>query len=147
MNDRVKLDSLVTLHYRVATGDDIEVIATFGSTPATLQLGSGELAPPLEACLEDLPVGERHVFLLEPSQAFGPHNPDLVRRMPKSELPNGGADITPLTLVEFAAPSELGGAKFAGLVREIDESAALVDFNHPLAGKSIRFEVEVIGIL
>jgi FKBP-type peptidyl-prolyl cis-trans isomerase SlpA len=147
MTDRVRLDSLVTLHYRVATGDDIEVIATFGATPATLQLGSGELAPPLEACLEDLPVGERHVFLLEPSQAFGPHNPDLVRRMPKSELPNGGADITPLTLVEFAAPSELGGAKFAGLVREIDESAALVDFNHPLAGKSIRFEVEVIGIL
>jgi FKBP-type peptidyl-prolyl cis-trans isomerase SlpA len=147
MTDRVKLDSLVTLHYRVATGDDIEVIATFGSTPATLQLGSGELAPPLEACLEDLPVGERHVFLLEPSQAFGPHNPDLVRRMPKSELPNGGADITPLTLVEFAAPNELGGAKFAGLVREIDESAALIDFNHPLAGKSIRFEVEVIGIL
>lgn len=147
MTDRVKLDSLITLHYRVATGDDIEVIATFGSTPATLQLGSGELAPPLEACLEDLPVGERHVFLLEPSQAFGPHNPDLVRRMPKGELPNGGADITPLTLVEFAAPSELGGAKFAGLVREIDESAALVDFNHPLAGKSIRFEVEVIGVL
>jgi FKBP-type peptidyl-prolyl cis-trans isomerase SlpA len=144
MTDRVKLDSLVTLHYRVATGDDIEVIATFGSTPATLQLGSGELAPPLEACLEDLPVGERHVFLLEPSQAFGPHNPDLVRRMPKSELPNGGTDITPLTLVEFAAPN---GAKFAGLVRELDESAALVDFNHPLAGKSIRFEVEVIGIL
>jgi FKBP-type peptidyl-prolyl cis-trans isomerase SlpA len=147
MTERVRLDSLVTLHYRVATGDDIEVIATFGSTPATLQLGSGELAPPLEACLEDLPVGERHVFLLEPSQAFGPHNPDLVRRMKKSELPNGGADITPLTLVEFAAPSELGGAKFAGLVREIDESTALVDFNHPLAGKSIRFEVEVIGIL
>jgi FKBP-type peptidyl-prolyl cis-trans isomerase SlpA len=147
MTDRVKLDSLVTLHYRVATGDDIEVIATFGSTPATLQLGSGELAPPLEACLEDLPVGERHVFLLEPSQAFGPHNPDLVRHMKKSELPNGGADITPLTLVEFAAPSELGAAKFAGLVREIEESSALVDFNHPLAGKSIRFEVEVIGIL
>jgi FKBP-type peptidyl-prolyl cis-trans isomerase SlpA len=147
MTERVRLDSLVTLHYRVATGDDIEVIATFGSTPATLQLGSGELAPPLEACLEDLPVGERHVFLLEPSQAFGPHNPDLVRRMPKSELPNGGADITPLTLVEFTAPSELGGAIFAGLVREIDDTAALVDFNHPLAGKSIRFEVEVIGIL
>jgi FKBP-type peptidyl-prolyl cis-trans isomerase SlpA len=145
--ERVKRDSLVTLHYRVATGDDTEVIATFGSTPATLQLGSGELAPPLEACLEDLPVGEHHVFLLEPAQAFGPHNPDLVKRLPKSDLPNGGADISPLTLVEFAAPSEFGGAKFAGLVREIDDTAALIDFNHPLAGKSIRFEVEVIGIL
>ncbi|MDP1653318.1 MAG: FKBP-type peptidyl-prolyl cis-trans isomerase [Rhodocyclaceae bacterium] len=144
MTDLVKLDSLVTLHYRVATADDTEVVSTFGATPATLQLGSGELAPPLEACLEDLPVGERHVFLLEPAQAFGPHNPELLKHLPISELPNGGADIGPLTLVEFAAPN---GAKFAGLVREIDEKAALVDFNHPLAGKSIRFEVEVIGIL
>ena len=144
MTDLVKLDSLVTLHYRLATADDTEVVSTFGSTPATLQLGSGELAPTLEACLEDLPVGERHVFLLEPSQAFGPHNPELVKRLPKSELPNGGTDIGPLSLVEFAAPN---GAKFAGLVREIDDNAALVDFNHPLAGKSIRFEVEVIGIL
>jgi FKBP-type peptidyl-prolyl cis-trans isomerase SlpA len=142
--DRVRLDSLVTLHYRVATADDTEVVATFGSTPATLQLGSGELAPTLEACLEDLPVGERHVFLLEPQQAFGPHNPELVKRLSKSELPKGGEGIEPLTLVEFEAPN---GAKFAGLVRELDETSALVDFNHPLAGKSIRFEVEVIGIL
>lgn len=144
MTELVKLDSFVTLHYRVATADDTEVVSTFASTPATLQLGSGELAPTLEACLADLPVGERHVFLLEPSQAFGPHNPELVKRLPVGELPNGGADIGPLSLVEFAAPN---GAKFAGLVREIDSQAALVDFNHPLAGKSIRFEVEVIGIL
>jgi FKBP-type peptidyl-prolyl cis-trans isomerase SlpA len=144
MTDLVKPDSLVTLHYRVATGDDTEIVATFGSTPATLQLGSGELAPPLEACLIDLPVGERHVFMLTPEQAFGPHNPDLLQRMKKSELPNGGVDIGVLTLVEFAAPN---GSKFSGLVRELDESSALVDFNHPLAGKSIRFEVEVIGIL
>jgi FKBP-type peptidyl-prolyl cis-trans isomerase SlpA len=142
--ERIKRDSLVTLHYRVATADDTEIVSTFGATPATLQLGSGELAPPLEACLEGLPIGERHVFLLEPSQAFGPHNPDLLKRLPISELPNGGADIGPLTLVEFAAPN---GSKFAGLVREIDDKAALVDFNHPLAGKSIRFEVEVIGVL
>jgi FKBP-type peptidyl-prolyl cis-trans isomerase SlpA len=144
MTDRVRLDSLVTLHYRVATADDSEVIATFGSTPATLQLGSGELAPPLEACLEDLPVGERHVFLLEPEQAFGPHNPELVKRLPKTELPKGGAGIEVMTLVEFEAPN---GAKFAGMVREMDATSALVDFNHPLAGKSIRFEVQVIGVL
>lgn len=144
MTDRVRPGSLVTLHYRIATADDTEVLSTFGSAPATLQLGSGELAPPLEACLEDLPVGERHVFLLEPHQAFGPHNPELLKRLPTGELPSAGADIGPLTLVEFAAPN---GARFAGLVREIDAQAALVDFNHPLAGKSIRFEVEVIGIL
>ena len=144
MTDRVRPDSLVTLHYRIATADDTEVISTFDTSPATLQLGSGELAPPLEACLEDLPAGERHVFLLEPAQAFGPHNPALVKRMPRNDLPGAGTDITPLTLIEFAAPQ---GATFAGLVRELDADSALIDFNHPLAGKSIRFEVEVIGII
>jgi FKBP-type peptidyl-prolyl cis-trans isomerase SlpA len=144
--ERIKRDSLVTLHYRIATADDTEIISTFGAAPATLQLGSGTLAPPLEACLEDLPIGERHVFLLEPAQAFGPHDPELLKRLPIGDLPNGGADIGPLTLVEFAAPSVCAGAKFAGLVREIDDQTALIDFNHPLAGKSIRFEVEVIGV-
>lgn len=144
MNDRVAPDSLVTLHYRVATADDTEVISTFGMTPTTLKLGSGELAPTLEACLEGLPVGERHVFLLEAGQAFGPHNPGLLKRMPLAELPDGGAGLARFDLVEFEAPN---GMKYAGTVRELDGETALMDFNHPLAGQAIRFEVEVIGIL
>lgn len=147
MTERVRPDSLVTLHYRVTTSDGSELISTFGTTPATLQLGNGELAPPLEVCLAGLPVGERHVFMREPADAFGAHNPALVKRLLVSELPNGGADIAPMTVVEFTTPGNQGGGKFAGLVRERDDTAALIDFNHPLAGKSIRFEVEVIGIL
>ncbi|MDD5247661.1 MAG: FKBP-type peptidyl-prolyl cis-trans isomerase [Rhodocyclaceae bacterium] len=143
MSDTVEADSLVTLHYRLATADDIEIVSTFGASPATLQLGSGELAPPLEACLAGLPVGARQVFELAPEQAFGAHNPQLVQRMPRQELPAGGK-IELHALIEFAAP---GGAKFAGMVRELDDDSALIDFNHPLAGKSIRFEVEVVGIL
>lgn len=147
MTDHVQPDSLVTLHYRVATADDTELVGTFESAPSTLQLGNGELAPTLEACLEGLPVGERHVFLLEPSQAFGPHNPGLLKRMAKAELPKGGSDLNMFDMIEFQAPAEAGGGKYAGVVRDLDETSVLVDFNHPLAGKSIRFEVEVIGIL
>ena len=143
MSDRVTPNSFVTLHYRLATADDTELVSTFDASPATLQLGSGELAPPLEACLDGLPVGERHIFLLEPDQAFGPHNPQLVQRMARRELPGDGK-IEVHALVEFAAPD---GSRFAGLVRELDGDSALIDFNHPLAGKSIRFEVEVIGVL
>ena len=54
------------------------------------------------------------------------------------------APIAPMTIMEFAAPD---GSRYSGLVREISEQSALVDFNHPLAGKTIRFEVEVIGVL
>jgi len=143
MTDTVRAGNLITLHYRVATGDDTELVSTFGSTPATLQLGSGELAPPLEHCLIGVAVGERHVFLLEADQAFGSHNPQLVQRMPRSDLPpNASPELH--GLIEFAAP---GGDKFTGIVRELDAEVVLVDFNHPLAGKPVRFEVEIIGIL
>lgn len=143
MTERVKRDSLVTLNYRIASADGTELIGTFDSTPACLQLGNGELAPALESCLDGLPVGERREFLLEPRQAFGAHNPQLVQRIPRAELPPG-ARLEALRLIEVATAN---GARITGLVRELDEHAALIDFNHPLAGKSIRFDVEVIGIL
>jgi FKBP-type peptidyl-prolyl cis-trans isomerase SlpA len=143
MSERVAAGNLVTLHYRLATSDDTELVSTFGTTPATLQLGSGELAPTLERCLDGLAVGEQHVFLLEPEQAFGKHNPDLQQRIVRSELPDP-ATVELHSVIEFSAP---GGGRFAGLVREVDAESALIDFNHPLAGKSIRFEVKVLGVL
>lgn len=143
MSEVVKENSLLTLHYRLALADDTELVSTFGGKPATLQLGSGELAPVLERCLIGLPVGERTVFLLEPEQAFGAHNPQLMQRFTRSELPDSG-ELREMALIEFKAPN---GATYTGLVRELTEEDALIDFNHPLAGKAIRFEADVIGIL
>ena len=143
MSETVKEDSLLTLHYRLATADDTELVSTFGGKPATLQLGSGELAPVLERCLIDLPAGQRTVFLLEAEQAFGPHNPQLMQRFARDELPDPG-ELREMALIEFKAPD---GTAYTGLVRELTETEALIDFNHPLAGKAIRFEVDVIGIL
>jgi FKBP-type peptidyl-prolyl cis-trans isomerase SlpA len=143
MTDRVKAGSLVTLHYRIAGGDDEEFASTFGATPATLQLGSGELAPPLESCVIGLAIGERQVFVLEPEQAFGPRNPQLVFRLARSELPED-KPVEVDSLMEMPAP---GGGSFAGWVREADEESVLVDFNHPLAGRTVRFEVEVVAVL
>ena len=143
MSETVQADSLLTLHYRLALADDNELVSTFDGKPATLQLGSGELAPVLERCLVDLPVGKRTVFLLEAEQAFGPHNPQLMQRFIRSELPQAG-ELQEMALIEFKAPN---AAAYTGLVRELTEDSALIDFNHPLAGKAIRFEVDVIGIL
>ncbi|MDP2822680.1 MAG: peptidylprolyl isomerase, partial [Sulfuritalea sp.] len=87
--------------------------------------------------------GERHVFLLEPEQAFGSHNPQLVQRVGLSDLPPAASPELH-GLIEFSSPA---GERFTGIVRELDDTAVLVDFNHPLAGKHVRFEVELIGIL
>jgi FKBP-type peptidyl-prolyl cis-trans isomerase SlpA len=137
----------LTLHYRLASIDGTDIVSTFQDNPATLQLGTGQLAPFLEACLIGLPEGVHKVFDLAPEQAFGPRNPDLLQRVSRATLDENsqlGEQYTIGDLVEFAAP---GGGRFAGVLREIDADSALFDFNHPLAGQPLKFEVKIIGIL
>ena len=143
MTPTVRSDSYLTLHYRITTLDGEEFLSTFDMSPATLQMGGGQLAENLESVLIGLPAKERFVFELEPAQAFGEHNPRLVERIARSGLPDG-MELKENSVVEFTAPN---GATFAGFLRELDATHALFDFNHPLAGQPIRFEVEIIGIL
>ena len=139
----VRADSYLTLHYRISTLDDEEFLSTFEMSPATLQMGGGQLAETLENCLLGLTAGERFVFQLEPGEAFGERNPRLVERIARSALP-ADMELKENSVVEFGAPN---GATFAGFLRELNDDSALFDFNHPLAGQPIRFEVEIIGIL
>lgn len=144
-------DSYLTLHYRVSVlaaegGVADEIVDTFGTQPATLQLGRGQLSPALEARLQGLPVGAHCVFELAAGEAFGPRNRDLVRRLTRRVLENESAttDYVPGDVVEFNAP---GGGRYAGVFVAMDNDFATFDFNHPLAGWPVRFEVEIVGIL
>src|SRR5690606_28127132 len=87
MTERIAETSLVTLHYRISTADNMEMVSTFEATPATLQLGGGELAPALEDCLVGLETGQHKTFALPPEKAFGLHNPQMVSRVPRDALP------------------------------------------------------------
>lgn len=143
MTERVTPNSLVTLHYRIASADNVDMVSTFAATPATLQLGSGELAPTLERCLDGLEVGAHRTFVLPAEQAFGARNPRMVSRVPRDALP---PHVEPRLhdMIELPAAD---GSKYAGQVLELDEVSALMDFNHPLAGKPIQFEVKIVGVL
>jgi FKBP-type peptidyl-prolyl cis-trans isomerase SlpA len=98
-------------------------------------------------CLIGLSEGAHSVFELPPEKAFGPRNPDLIQRLSRATLDensNAGDEYVVGDLVEFNAPS---GGQFAGVLRAIDAESALFDFNHPLAGQTLKFEVKIIGIL
>ncbi len=143
MSHAVCSDSYLTLHYRITTLDGEEFLSTFDMSPATLQMGSGQLAENLESVLIGLPAQEHFVFELAPEMAFGVHNERLVERISRSGLP-AEMELKENSVVEFTAPN---GSTFAGFLRELDETSALFDFNHPMAGKTIRFEVKIIGIM
>ena len=131
--------SHLTLHYRLSLANDGEdVISTFGTRPATLQMGLGQLAEPLERLLIGLPEGEHRVFELAAGEAFGPRNPELVQRLSLAAFEaNAGAasDYAPGDVLDFNAP---GGG---------DGDGAVVDFNHPLAGQPVRFVVRILGVI
>lgn len=137
----------LTLHYRLATADGTDLITTFGGNPATLMLGQGQLAPFLEDALIGMPEGEHKTFELEPGQAFGQRNPELVRDVSLATLEENSApgnEYRVGDLVDFAAPA---GGRFAGVLRELRDDGATFDFNHPLAGQALKFEVKLISVL
>ena len=114
----VQPGSFLTLHYRMAGPDGADIINTFGGKPATLSLGNGELSPAIEQRLLGLAEGTRTAF----------------------ELAAGD-------VVQFPTPD--GQGQYAGAVQQVKEvgDAVLFDFNHPLAGRPVLFEVQLIGVL
>ena len=150
--------SFLTLHYRLAGPDGADLLSTFGGQPATLSLGSGQLSPAMEQRLLGLTEGARAQFDLAPDEAFGPRNPDLVQRVSRAmlrDLGDADAQYLPGEVVQFPAPNaggkhgggNHGGGNYAGVVRESGQAWVLFDFNHPLAGQPVAFEVQVIAVL
>ena len=140
--------SFLTLHYRLAHADGSDVISTFDGKPATLSLGTGELAPALEERLLGLAEGARASFELAAGEAFGERNPQLQQRVKRSLLAELGPPDRKYAVgdaVHFPTPD--GQGAYAGRVREVGDDWLLFDFNHPLAGAPLRFEVHVIGVL
>jgi len=146
--NQVQPGSFLTLHYRLSGPDGADVVNTFDDKPATLSLGSGQLAPAMESCLIGLSEGAHERFELAPGEAFGARNPDMLQRVPLAllrELGDADASYAVGDVVRFPTPD--GQGAFAGVVREIGDASLLFDFNHPLAGQALNFEVQLIGVL
>jgi FKBP-type peptidyl-prolyl cis-trans isomerase SlpA len=140
--------SFLTLHYRLA-GPQGDVINTFGGAPATLSIGSGELAPALEARLIGLAEGAHVTLQLAPGEAFGARNPDMIQWLPRAELDALGDPQERYAAgdaLQLATPD--GQGRFAAVVLAVRADGALrLDFNHPLAGQPVTFEARIIGVL
>ncbi|WP_020655055.1 FKBP-type peptidyl-prolyl cis-trans isomerase [Massilia niastensis] len=143
----VNESSYLTLHYRLAVAGGSDIVTTFNGTPATLLLGQGQLAPFLEQRLLGLPEGTHQTFELSAAEAFGERNPELIQAVSKATLDENsvpGTDYAVGEVVEFNAPK---GGRFAGVLLEMRDTSAVFDFNHPLAGQALQFEVKLISVL
>ena len=144
----VQSGSFLTLHYRLA-GPAGDVINTFEDKPATLSLGTGELSPAMEQHLLGLPEGTHATFELAAGEAFGERNADMQQWVARKLLNEQGDPDEKYNVgdvVQFPTPD--GQGSYAGAVMQVrDDGAVLFDFNHPLAGQPVTFEVQIIGVL
>ena len=143
----VDAGSFLTLHYRLA-GPAGDVINTFNDKPATLSLGNGELSPAMEQRLIGLAEGTHQTFELAPGEAFGERNAEMQQWVAKSLLARMGDPDERYQVgdvVQFPTPD--GSGSYAGAVIASNETAVQFDFNHPLAGQPVTFEVKLIGVL
>jgi len=147
MNDENKViseTSEVIMHFSIKLTDGSAVDSTkVDNKPAKFVMGDGSLTSGFEECLLGLKKGQAESFTLPPESAFGLPNPDNFHYIElskfSSEVP---AEVG--TIISFTQPD---GNEIPGIIREIVADSVTVDFNHPLAGQTVTFDVEVIDVL
>lgn len=134
--------SLVTLHFSLTLADGTEAISTFDEEPLTFTLGDDTMTEALEQQLIGMHQGSEEYLILSGDEVFGPTTSDKIQRMPLSDFPPD-MPLSPGQIIAFSTPA---GDEVGGVILELDQAEALVDFNHPLSGQSITFRVKVLEV-
>lgn len=138
---RIGQNTQVTLHFALHLEDGNTVDSTFDKAPATFKVGDGSLLPGFENALFGLKAGDKRDLSVPPENAFGQPNPQNVQVMPRNQFQ--GMELAEGLLVIF---NDAANAELPGIVKAFDDREVTVDFNHPLAGKPLRFEVQIIDV-
>lgn len=139
---QIQPGSRVRLHLTIKLADGTVAESTFDGEPLELVIGDGTLVHGLEAALYGMRAGQRQTLTLAPSQAYGERDAEAVGWLPREQFPTDMA-LQPGALVGFAGPE---GEEVAALVIAVEADRVQIDFNHPLAGKPIIFESEILSV-
>ncbi len=132
----------VRMHLKITLPNGTVAEDTFGDEPFEFTMNDGSLNPALELALYGLREGQAQTIELQPEQAFGLHDPQNVHPLPRHRFPVD-MQLAVGQLIGFDAGQ---GEELPGVIMAIDNDTVTVDFNHPLAGKTIILQTEVLSI-
>lgn len=148
VQSRIAEGARVTLHFSLALSDGTLIDSNFDKAPANFVMGDGSLLPGFEEALLGAVSGQHVDVLLPVEKSFGAVNADNVQVLPRRKfaalLANSTDPVVEGTVLSFA---DAGGFEIPGVVKSIDEDTLVVDFNHPLAGREIRFNAHILAVL
>jgi peptidylprolyl isomerase len=139
---QAKQGDTVHVHYRGTLDDGSEFDSSAGGDPISFTLGSGEVIPGFEQAIEGMATGDRKTQHIPANEAYGEHRDELVFTVGRDQIPPGN-DIEVGDMLRVGFPD---GTSAAVQVKAIDDETVTLDANHPLAGKALTFELELVSI-
>ena len=133
--EQVKLDYTLTVN-----NEKIE--SSIGKKPLQVVIGSKKIIPGLENALIGMHVGEEKVITVDPKDAYGDADPEAIKEFPASSMPKGIEPKKGMVL-QAQAPD---GESFPAVVEAVNGDKVMLNFNHPLAGKQLKFQVKILDI-
>lgn len=132
----------VTMHFSLSLESGEVIDSNFEGEPVTFTVGDGNLLPGFETALFGLKQGDETALVVPPERGFGEHNPENVQVIERMQFP-ADADLQPGLMLTF---SDAQNNELPGVVTDISDESVTVDFNHPLAGRDVRFTVKIIEV-
>ncbi len=142
MSPIIEQGSKVTLHFSLQLDDGSIVDATPGQQPASLVIGDGNLPPGFEQQLLGLIAGDERTVPIPPEKAFGMPNPNNIQCLPRGRFGND-VELEEGLVLSF---TDAADGELPGVICRIDEQTVEVDFNHPLAGRHLVFNVRIVAV-
>jgi len=140
---KVVSGNTVSVHYRGTLKDGTEFDNSYDrGEPITFQVGGGQMISGFDEGVLGMEVGETKELALSPEQAYGPHIAEAVQVVPKETFPEG-FDFEVGGMVQGSNPE---GRPMVGTILEHQEESVTLDFNHPMAGKNLNFQIEIVNV-
>jgi len=142
MSDEINMHSLVLMHYSITLTDGTLIESSFDDEPVEITMGNDDITSGMELAIFGLKEGDEQTLTLTPEQGYGLRDDDNVHDMPLSDFPE---NLPPQSGLSYSFESG-DGEEIPGTVVSISSDSARIDFNHPLAGLDIVFNVSILGV-
>ena len=142
MNLEIEVNTRVTLNFSLSLETGEEVDSNFGADPVSFAVGDGSLLPGFERCLLGMRAGDEAEFKIPPEEGFGQPQKGNIQNIPRADFDK---DMPPERGMLFAF-SDAAGSEVPGLVSEVGVKNVVVDFNHPLSGRTIQFRDLIVKV-
>lgn len=142
-NTVVKNGDTVSVHYKGTLDDGTEFDSSHNrNEPLVFQVGSGQVIPGFDNAVTGMVPGSTKTVNLDPSNAYGPRNPEATEVVPKTAFPAG----FPFEIGQQVQGTNPGGGQMTATITAEDKFTVTLDTNHPLAGKNLNFEIELVNV-